>query len=73
MLQHAIEYQFSLTPAKININVQVVWYLRERNSEIIADCDRQRQSSPLMGAQVQYITVSLTTTTETIKTKIEIL
>lgn len=75
MLQHAIECQFSLglPPAKININVQVIWCLRERHSETIADCDRQRQSSPLMGAQVQFITVSLTMTTETIKTKIEIL
>lgn len=58
VLQHAIECQFSLTPAKININVQVIWYLRERNSEIIADCERQRRSSLLMGAQVQFITVN---------------
>lgn len=62
-----MECQFSLTPAKININVQVIWCLWERNSEITADCDQQRRSSPLMGAQVQFITVSLTMTTETIK------
>lgn len=63
-----MECQFSLTPAKININVQVIWCLWERNSEIIADCNQQRRSSPLKGAQVQFITVglSLTMTTETI-------